>query len=68
MAGPNIPVTRIRLQIPRGMPIEDVLSKLEISFETVEPEDQQLARHMCCQDAVVLLEHKSEIGLARRHA
>jgi sulfopyruvate decarboxylase TPP-binding subunit len=55
MADPNIPVTRIRLQIPRGMRIEDVLSKLEISFETVEPDDEELARHMCCQDAVVLI-------------
>ena len=53
MADPNIPVTRLRIQIPRGMRIEDVLNKLEINFEAIESEGRELGRPTCCQDAVV---------------
>jgi len=56
MADPNIPVTRLRLQIPRGLRAEDVLSKIEISFETIEASGEELTEDIasrCCQDCIV---------------
>jgi hypothetical protein len=47
-------VTKLRIQIPRGMKIEDVIDKLEVSFE---PATGAAAPHInsnfCCVDAAV---------------
>lgn len=48
-------VTKLRLQIPKGMKIEDVVNRLEISFE---PSTSAAAPHFnvnyCCVDAAVV--------------
>lgn len=49
-----IPVTKIRFQIPRGMKVEDVISRLEISFEEVEPTGAEFNQDFCCADVALI--------------
>ena len=51
---PTVPVTRIRLRIPKGMKIEDVMSKLEISFESVDPSGLEFNQNHCCVDVALV--------------
>ena len=51
-----VPVTKLRILIPKGMSARQVIRKLEISFEEVKPaavEGQFVSGH-CCVDAVVV--------------
>jgi hypothetical protein len=53
----NVPVTRIRLRIPKGMKVSDVISKLEITFEEVEPIGAEIKitdMDMCCVDIPIV--------------
>ena len=50
-----VPVTKIRIQIPAGAKIEDVLSKLEITFEEAGSDvEGQFNQDTCCVDVAVL--------------
>jgi hypothetical protein len=62
----NVPVTRIRLRIPKGMKVSDVISKLEITFEEVEPTGEEIkigGCWECCVDAAVV----SPISTVQNH-
>lgn len=48
------PVTKIRIQIPQGMSVEDVLSKLEVTFETAPEGGIEWNTNYCCVDASVV--------------
>jgi hypothetical protein len=52
----NVPVTRIRLRIPKGMKVNDFISRLEITFEEVEPisEELKIGGDMCCVDVPII--------------
>lgn len=52
----NVPVTHVRIQIPRGTKISDVLERLEISFEEVEPAKPLEFKPdvSCCVDVAVV--------------
>lgn len=54
MADENVPVTKVRLRIPRGMKVEEVLAKLEISFESVDPTGIELNKNTCCVDVSIV--------------
>jgi len=52
-------VTKLRLQIPKGMKVEDLVQKLEISFEAAEAPHTGAAtarwnENYCCVDAAVV--------------
>ncbi|MBQ0772027.1 hypothetical protein [Parasphingorhabdus sp.] len=48
------PVTKIRIRVPRGMKVEDILSKLELSFEEVDTGGVELNSSYCCVDVAVV--------------
>ena len=51
----NVPVTKIRLRIPSGMKVGEVISRLEITFEDVEPTGAEIRPDLsCCVDATVI--------------
>lgn len=49
----NAPVTKIRIQVPRGTKVEDILSKLEISFEQASDSGIEFNTSYCCVDVAV---------------
>lgn len=52
---PNVPVTRIRLRIPAGMKVSDVISRLEVTFEEEEPTGAEIRPDLsCCVDATIV--------------
>ena len=52
MAG-KTKVTKLRVQIPRGMKVEDVVQKLEISFEPTQGSSAHINTNFCCVDVAV---------------
>ncbi|WP_346622542.1 hypothetical protein [Blastococcus montanus] len=51
----NVPVTKIRLRIPSGMKVSDVISRLEVTFEEIEPTGAEIRPNLdCCVDATVI--------------
>jgi hypothetical protein len=50
----NTPVTHVRVRIPKGMKVSDVVSRLEISFEEIEPTGEEIGPNFCCVDAVIV--------------
>ena len=47
-------VTKLRVQIPRGMKVEDVVQKLEISFEPAQGASPHFnTGNYCCVDVAV---------------
>ena len=49
-----VPVTKIRIQVPEGIKVEDLVSKLELSFEEVAPTGEEIGMHYCCVDVAVV--------------
>jgi hypothetical protein len=49
----NVPVTKVRIQVPRGMKIEDVFSSLELSFEDAPDSGIEFNTSYCCVDVAV---------------
>jgi hypothetical protein len=50
----NIPLTRIRLRVPKGVKIEDVVSELKISFEEVDTTAAEINSNTCCVDVALV--------------
>lgn len=48
------PVTKIRIQIPKGAKIEDVVSRLEITFEEAKGGGAEFNKNICCADVSVV--------------
>ena len=54
-----VPVTKLRIRIPKGMPVTEAIRRLEISFEEVEPADVEGQQKIgdsiwgCCVDAAI---------------
>ena len=48
------PVTKLRIQVPRGAKVEDILSKLEISFEEAPDDGTEINTSYCCVDVSVV--------------
>jgi hypothetical protein len=51
-----VPLTKVRIQIPKGASIKDVLGKLEITFEEKAASDVegQFNENHCCVDVAVV--------------
>jgi hypothetical protein len=51
-----VPVTKVRILIPKGVALSEVISKLEISFVEAKPGEveAQFASGHCCVDAAVV--------------
>lgn len=47
-------VTKIKILVPKGKSVEDVLSKLELSFEQVEPDPHEINQDVCCVDVALV--------------
>ncbi|MEW5727966.1 MAG: hypothetical protein AB1918_09090 [Pseudomonadota bacterium] len=48
-------VTKLRIQIPRGMKVEELVEKIEVSFEVVEPNPNEIKVNLdCCVDATIV--------------
>ena len=54
MANNPAPVTKLRIQVPRGTKVEDLISKLEISFEPAPDSAAQINTGVCCVDVSVV--------------
>jgi hypothetical protein len=54
MADDPVPVTKIRVLVPKGKKIEEVMSKLEISFEEAADSGAEINTRFCCVDASVV--------------
>lgn len=54
MAKDITPVTKVRLRVPEGVKIEELISKLEISYEQVEPSSAEVNSNVCCVDVSVV--------------
>jgi hypothetical protein len=49
------PVTKIRIQVPKGTKVEDVLKGLELTFEPAEDSAAQFnTTNFCCVDVAVV--------------
>ena len=54
MAHASTPVTKIRIQVPKGTRVEDLISKLEITFEETKASGIEFNTNHCCVDASVV--------------
>jgi len=54
MSEKAIPLTKIRIQVPPGAKIEDIVSRLELSFEEKAPTGQEINKNYCCVDVAVV--------------
>lgn len=54
--GAMVPVTKVRILIPPGASLQDIMGKLEISFQKAEPADVegQFNQNTCCVDVAVV--------------
>jgi hypothetical protein len=48
------PVTKVRIQVPKGTKIEDLISKLEITFEQASGSGIEFNSGHCCVDVSVV--------------
>lgn len=49
-----VPVTRIRIQVPKGVRVDELVSKLELSFEEVSSSGAEINKDVCCVDVAVV--------------
>lgn len=49
-----VPVTRIRIQVPKGVKVNELVSKLELSFEEVASGGAEFNKDVCCVDVAVV--------------
>ena len=49
-----VPLTKIRVQVPPGLKIEDIVSRLELSFEQKAPTGAEINQNYCCVDVSVV--------------
>jgi hypothetical protein len=54
MAQKATPVTKIRIQVPKGTKVEDLVSKLEITFEEAKGSGIEFNSNHCCVDASIV--------------
>lgn len=48
-------ITKVRILIPKGMKVEDVIKNLQITFESVEPDPKEIKGDLsCCVDVAVV--------------
>ena len=51
---PIVPLTKIRIQVPKGVKIEDIVSNLQLSFEEVTQTGAEFNSNHCCVDVAVV--------------
>lgn len=51
---PVIPLTKIRIQVPKGVKIEEIVSNLQLSFEEVAQSGAEINKDYCCVDVAVV--------------
>jgi hypothetical protein len=54
MAQKSTPVTKIRIQVPKGTKVQDLISKLEISFEEAKSGGIEFTKGECCVDVAIV--------------
>lgn len=54
MARPKDQVTKIKILIPEGMTVEDVLKRLEITFEKSKVTGAEINQDYCCVDVALV--------------
>lgn len=47
-------VTKVKILVPKGKDLKDVISKLELTFEEVEPDPHEINQDVCCVDVAVV--------------
>lgn len=51
---PVVPLTKIRIQVPKGVKIEEIVSNLQLSFEEVAQDGAEFNKDYCCVDVAVV--------------
>jgi hypothetical protein len=51
---PIVPLTKIRIQVPKGVKIEEIVSNLQLSFEEVAQTGAEINKDYCCVDVSVV--------------
>lgn len=47
-------ITKIKFLIPQGTKVEDILAKLELTFEEVPPDATTFNENVCCVDVALV--------------